>query len=66
MSMAEASETKMGGQSSGHPAVVKSFCEGRQVTYTGVSPEGEVRDCARCMGDVRIKPDEDGVVHLDD
>jgi hypothetical protein len=63
MSMAESGE--MGEASGEHSCVVKATCEGRRVTYTGVAPSGEIRDCARCMGDVRIEPGEGEVVHVE-
>jgi hypothetical protein len=46
-------------------AVVESECGGRRTVYTGVSPDGETRDCARCMESVRINPDEGTVTHFD-
>jgi hypothetical protein len=46
-------------------AVVKSTCEGRNITYTWVSEGGEIRDCARCMGDVFVNPEKNTFEHLD-
>lgn len=46
-------------------AVVKDSCEGRALTYTGVDETGEVRNCAKCMEDVYIDPEEDSVEHLE-
>jgi len=46
-------------------AVVKDSCEGRELTYTGVDPSGEIRECAKCMDEVHIDPQTETVEHLE-
>jgi len=44
--------------------VAHDSCDGRDITYTGVDPGGERRECPACSGEVDIDPVEDEVRHV--
>jgi len=49
--------------------VVSATCprrdRGGRVTYTGVDPDGELRDCPECGGRVAVDPDAGEGLHVE-
>ncbi|ESP88366.1 hypothetical protein [Candidatus Halobonum tyrrellensis] len=49
--------------------VVKTTCPRRdrtgEITYTGVDPNGELRECPDCSGEVAVDPRCDEVLHVE-
>ncbi|WP_135821248.1 hypothetical protein [Halostella litorea] len=46
--------------------VAHDSCGSQTITYTGVDPDGEHRECPACMQEVDIDPVEGEVTHVDE